>query len=228
MALLGKAALAMWWQVPVEAREELAHWHAHEHFPERLAIPGFLRASRWTALDDADDGFFVMYELQDHAVLSSAPYAARLNAPTPWSTRMMPLHHDMVRAQCHVVHSEGAVTARYAFTLRCAPAPGQGPAFQEALAALAASASQRPGIVGMHVLRHEAPALASTTEQRIRGNADRAADGVVLLCGYDLDALRAFVHAELAEARLGARGAAPGREAQWHRLAYAAVPPDVR
>ena len=89
MSLLGKAALAMWWDVSAEARAELEHWHAHEHFPERLAIPGFLRASRWTAVDDGE-GFFVMYELQDHAVLGSAAYTARLNAPSPWSTRMMP------------------------------------------------------------------------------------------------------------------------------------------
>ena len=70
MALLGKAVLAMWWDVSAEARPELEHWHAHEHVPERLAIPGFLRASRWTAIADGE-GFFVMYELQDHAVLAS-------------------------------------------------------------------------------------------------------------------------------------------------------------
>ena len=37
----------------------------------------------------------------------------------------------------------------------------------------------RPGLVGLHVLRHEAPPLAVTTEQKIRGNADRVADWVL-------------------------------------------------
>ena len=73
MALLGQAVLAMWWDVAPASREELEHWHAHEHFPERLALPGFRRASRWTAVDGGE-GFFVMYELDDHAVLASAPY----------------------------------------------------------------------------------------------------------------------------------------------------------
>jgi hypothetical protein len=44
--MLGRAALAMWWDVPCEARDELEHWHAFEHVSERLSIDGFLRASR--------------------------------------------------------------------------------------------------------------------------------------------------------------------------------------
>ena len=55
MALWGNAVLAMWWEVSAEDRAELEHWHAHEHFPERLGLPGFRRASRWTAVDDGDD-----------------------------------------------------------------------------------------------------------------------------------------------------------------------------
>jgi hypothetical protein len=226
MALLGKAALALWWYVSAQARAELEHWHAHEHFAERLALPGFLRASRWTAAEGGE-GFFVMYELQDHAVLASAPYVARLNAPSPWSTRMMPLHRNMVRAQCQVVHSHGAVTARHALTIRCSAVHGPGEALQRALGDLAASVSQQPGIVGLHLLRHQAPALAVTTEQRIRGNADRAAEWVIVACGYDLEALRRLGDAELSTARLLASGAAPDTERQFYGLACSATPVDV-
>ena len=173
MALLGKAVLAMWWDVSAESRPELEHWHAHEHFPERLALPGFRRASRWTAVDDGE-GFFVMYELDDHAVLASAPYVARLNAPSPWSTRMMPLHRGMVRSQCKVLQSHGAVTARHALTIRLSPLPARPRPCSADSANWRQSVAQRPGLVGLHLLRHEAPALAATTEQKIRGNADRA------------------------------------------------------
>lgn len=221
MALLGQAVLAMWWDVSPESRAELEHWHAHEHFPERLALPGFNRASRWTAADGGD-GFFVMYELEDHAVLASAPYVARLNAPSPWSTRMMPLHRGMVRTQCRVLQSHGAVTARHALTIRLSPQDAE--ALQHGLGELAASVVQRPGLVGLHLLRHEPPALAATTEQQIRGNADRAADWVVIVCGYDLAALRALEAAELGEAALQAMGAAPGAERRCYGLAYSATP----
>jgi hypothetical protein len=224
MALLGKAVLAMWWDVSAGARAELEHWHAHEHFPERLALPGFRRASRWTAVDGGE-GFFVMYELEDHAVLASAPYVARLNAPSPWSTRMMPLHRGMVRTQCQVLQSRGAVTARHALTIRLSPRDAQ--ALQRGLGELAAAVVQRPGLVGLHLLRHEAPTLAATTEQQIRGYADRAADWVIVACGYDLAALRELEGAELAESALCAMGAAPGAERRLYGLAYSATPPDV-
>jgi hypothetical protein len=59
MALRGEGALAMWWDMAPEMRAEFEHWHTHEHFPERLGIPGFLRAARWA--DVQGDGFFVMY-----------------------------------------------------------------------------------------------------------------------------------------------------------------------
>jgi hypothetical protein len=185
-----------------------------------------MRATRWTDVSGGE-GFFVMYELQDHAVLASAPYVARLNAPTPWSTKMMPLHRNMVRTQCQVVHSHGGVTARHALTVRCSPAEGQAEALQGQLAALAESVSQRPGIVGLHVLRHEAPAMAATTEQKIRGNADRAADWIIVVSGYDLDALRKLEGEELSEASLRASGALP-EACQLFSLAYTAIPPDVR
>ena len=46
MPLLGQAALAMWWDMAPSARSDFEDWHAHEHFPERLGIPGFHRGTR--------------------------------------------------------------------------------------------------------------------------------------------------------------------------------------
>lgn len=226
MSMLGKAALAMWWDVAPESRAELEHWHAYEHSPERLAIPGFLRGSRWRAVDEGD-GFFVMYELQDHTVLASDTYVARLNAPSPWSTRMMPLHRGMVRTQCQVVHSQGAVTARHVLTVRCALAGGTTAALENGIASLAASVVHRPGIVGLHLLHHVAPPLAITTEQQIRGNADRVADWIVVACGYDLGALQHLAAQELGNAALQAMGCASGSVRDLFGFAYSATPVDV-
>src|SRR3954469_10684129 len=104
MAMLGSAALAMWWDMAPAMRDEFEHWHTHEHFPERLSLPGFLRASRWASATGGD-GFFVMYELAEHGALASPEYLARLNAPTPWSRKLMPHHTNMVRSQCLVLES---------------------------------------------------------------------------------------------------------------------------
>jgi hypothetical protein len=49
MAFLGQAAVAMWWNMAAGHREEFERWHSHEHFPERMGIPGFLCGSRWSS-----------------------------------------------------------------------------------------------------------------------------------------------------------------------------------
>jgi hypothetical protein len=225
MALLGKAALAMWWEIDAAAMGEFAHWHAHEHYPERLGIPGFRRASRWRQAGGGD-GVFVMYELDGHEVLSSEPYLSRLNAPTPWSVRMMPLHKGMMRSQCEVLASRGAATAAHALSVRLSPARAEAAdALRAALAALIDELPARPGLTGAHLLRHRAPPIAQTTEQKIRGG-DRVADWVLVVTGYDAAALRALADGELSVDALAARGAAEFTHAL-HELAYSAVPVDM-
>ena len=114
MPLLGAAAVAMWWDMAPAMRSEFEDWHSHEHFPERMSIPGFRRGSRW-ASEDGDEGFFVLYELEAYETLTSRDYLARSNDPTPWSTNMMPHHRHMVRSRCRILDSfGGGVAALYA------------------------------------------------------------------------------------------------------------------
>ena len=104
------AALAMWWDMAPAMRDAFEHWHSHEHFPERLALPGFRRASRW-ADAGAGEGFFVLYELATYEALTSPEYLARLNAPSDWSRRMMPHHRNMVRSQCRLLQARELLAA---------------------------------------------------------------------------------------------------------------------
>lgn len=182
MALLGRAALAMWWDMAPAMRAEFEHWHSVEHFPERLALPGFRRASRW-ADADGGPGFFILYELEELANLASPEYLARLNAPTPWSTRLMPHHARMVRCQSEVLQTRGAATARHMLTLRWdSPQPDA--------AAFAQQCAATQGVTGVHVLHHRPPDVGQTQEQRLRGGADAVADTIVLVGGYDAGVLR--------------------------------------
>jgi hypothetical protein len=225
MALLGDAALAMWWNMAPEMRAEFEDWHSHEHFPERLAIPGFRRASRWTSAT-GDDGIFVMYELESYEVLSSRAYLASLNAPSPWSTKMMPHHRHMVRCQSRVLESGGAAVARQALTVRLSPASGHNDALRASLRSLIGEIVRRPGFMGAHLLRHEAPPIAQTTEQKIRG-ADQVADWVLVVVGYDPAALERLANTELTEPSLVALGAAPGAVIGRFALSTSATPADM-
>ena len=226
MSLLGKAALAMWWDMATSRRSEFEHWHTHEHFPERLGIPGFRRATRWTSADGGE-GIFVMYELDDYDVLASPAYLARLNAPTPWSTRLMPEHRNMVRSQCRVLESCGINPARNALTVRLSPASGRDEELRAAIRRVAEHISLQAGFAGVHLLRHEMPSIAATEEQKIRGNADRTADWVLVACGYEAGALRALSEHELSNESLVGMGATPGAERGLYALSCSATPFDI-
>lgn len=217
----GSAALAMWWDMSADMRQEFESWHTHEHFPERLAIPGFLRASRWTDAG-AGEGVFVLYELETFAVLSSPAYLARLNDPTPWSTALMPHHRNMIRAQTHVEASYGGVAARYAATLRFSIASAE--TAGATLLPRMRSVSAEPGLVGAHLLRHETPRIALTTEQRIRGARDKPADWVLIVCGYARERLEGVIEAFAADPALRAQDSEP----QTYVLSYSAIASDVQ
>ena len=224
MALQGSAALAMWWDMSADMLNEFQDWHSHEHFRERLGIPGFRRATRWQSAVGGET-IFVMYELADHAVLSSTAYLASLNSPTPWSLKMMPHHRNMVRSQCRVLASVGGSVAGSALTVRLSPEQGQDAELLAALKKLAADLPMQGGCTGAHVLRHEAPGIAQTTEERVRGG-DGFADWVIVVTGYDAAKLRAIAASELNHLALHRAGAASVPRWDFFTLCHSAVPAD--
>lgn len=221
MPLLGPAAIAMWWTITPDMRDEFEHWHSHEHFPERMAIAGFHRGSRWAAASQPHGtDFFVLYELQDYAVLTSTGYRQSLDNPTPWSRRLMPHHRQMVRSQCRVLASHGEGLGGQLLTVRLSPAPGQAGALQAQLEPLLAALPRQPGLTAAHLLRTDTPIAEATIEQRIRGG-DAVADWVLLVGGYDAAALGQLRDAALADAALQTLGAAPGSIIGLHGLRHA-------
>lgn len=226
MPLMGEAAVAMWWSVRLEQRSEFGDWHSHEHFPERMSIPGFRRGSRWTSTTDAD-GFFVLYELGSYDVLTSTGYLDRLNAPTPWSTKMMPHHLGMVRAQCRIAASFGGGIAGSVATIRFSPDRGRADDLRASITPLIGDLPSRPGLTGAHLLHTDTPKTSSsTTEQRIRGS-DRTADWIVLLSGYDRDAVKSVIDGDLSADALRRAGASDSVVAGFYTLAYAMTPQDL-
>jgi hypothetical protein len=226
MSLLGKAAIAMWWSVRPEQRAEFGDWHSHEHFPERMSIPGFRRGSRWTSTEDTQ-GFFVLYELEQYDVLTSQGYLDRLNAPTPWSTKMMPHHLGMVRSQCRVAASFGGGVASSLATIKLSPETGRETELQADLSETLRALASQPGLTGAHLLLTDTPKTSSpTTEQQIRG-ADGVADWIVLLSGYDTQAVERAAADQLSASALRALGARDNPTTGSYRLAFTMTPLDV-
>ena len=219
MALLGSAAIAMWWDIAPAQRIEFEDWHSREHFPERLSIPGFLRGSRWSSVNE---GFFVMYELETYDTLTSPCYLERLNNPTPWSTKMMPHHRNMVRSQCRVIDSYGGGIAGSLLTVRVSPEASQADATRRALIVVLRQVPHEIGLTSAHLLRTETPQLAQTMEQKIRGGKDAVADWIVIVYGYDARALEDLVSGKLALLGVGSA------QHDVYRLSYAATPRDLQ
>jgi hypothetical protein len=195
----------MWWTIRPEQRAEFGDWHSHEHFPERMSISGFHRGSRWSGDNDA---FFVLYELDRYETLTSDDYLSRLNAPTPWSQKMMPHHMDMVRSQCRIAASFGGGIANSLATIRLAPRAESEAGLLQMLTGMLRDLPARPGLTGAHLLVTDTPRTTGpTTEQRIRG-ADRTADWVVLLSGYEPERVAETMSASFSATSLRDAGAA--------------------
>lgn len=199
MALRGQAGLCSWNNVAPTARPNFLAWHSREHMPERLSLPGFLRARRYQAVDAQRD-YFICYEVDSHAALTSPTYLARLNAPTPWTRRSVLDMRDSIRAVCVVADTWGAADGERIATLRCPAGALEFPAVRQALRELVGN---DPGLCAGHLLRADAPASSIATVER-GTRPVTIPTGVVLVEGQSVPALR--VAAARLEALLGEAG----------------------
>ena len=208
MPLLGQGVAAIWHDIDAANEADYHHWHCHEHIPERVSIPGFIRGRRFAPVWGAPR-FFHFYETEDVATLTSPGYLERLNDPTPWTQRVVPNFRNNNRTLAQVVGSFGAGVGAAMLTIQCAPAPGKAETLQSWLLSAMPEWVRAEGIIGAHLIRGDQDASNVQTEEKaMRGRADDVADWVIMVEGLEtayLEAMRAEI---LSEASLGAQGAA--------------------
>jgi hypothetical protein len=203
MPLLGRAAMLLNFDIDEAAVAEHDDWHTHEHMPERLAVPGFLRGTRWVAVHGSPR-YAVIYEVEHLEVLGSDAYLERLNQPTAWTAKMMPRYRGMSRSLCSVEGSWGRGVGHFALLIRFTLANESDSAPQARLTAQLPDLATRPGLASVHLLKASL-AVAMTAEQRLRG-ADSRVDWALLATGYELAAVAALEVAELGAGALPAGG----------------------
>jgi hypothetical protein len=222
--LIGSAAMLLSFDVAPEAIAEHDDWHTHEHLPERLSIPGFLRGSRWIAAR-GEPRYLVLYEVAELGTLTSPAYVSRLNTPSAWTSKLMPHYRGMSRGLCSVIGSFGLGMGNLTYLVRFKPRADADERLRrwlldEVLSELPA----KRGIGGAHLLQGAATAQM-TNEQRIRG-ADAAVDSAILLTGYDSEALLELARACLSRQQLEQRGATVAAEGLY-RFDYALARADL-
>jgi len=169
----------------------------------------------------------VLYELDRYETLTSRGYLDRLNAPTPWSTKMMPHHLNMVRSQCRVTASFGGGVATSLATIRLSPETAKEGVLKTLLVETLRELASKPGLTGAHLLTTDTPKTsAATTEQQIRGS-DAAADWIVLLSGYDPEILQEAVSKRFSAPSLHLAGARENSTIGRYTLAFTMTPQDV-
>jgi hypothetical protein len=207
MPLRGQSAVVIWSDMADPAAHDL--WHSREHLPERIAIPGFLRARRCVTLVADAPRYFVLYELKDEAILTSPAYLARLNQPTPWTAKTMESVRALSRTLCGVAASHGDGVGAHLMAVRLAPQASLASQLQVRLDDLLAKLAQQPGLVGAHLLqREQAVARPDTIERQLRRHEDGFVDWVVVVEGYDATALGTSVKQLLSANSLEQHGAA--------------------
>jgi len=224
MPLLGQAAMLLLFDVVQDAIPEHDDWHTHEHLPERLSIPGFLRGTRWVA-PNGQPRYFVLYEVEQLATLTSDAYLERLNNPSPWTSKMMPNYRDMARGFCSVAGSFGFGMGHASLLIRFSPAKETGSSLRKWL--LQDTLPQLPSRRGIGSVHLFVGALTPqmTNEQRIRG-ADGTVDWALLVTGYSQDALASLMQVDLGNAQLEIHGAT-GVHGAMYRMEYSIIQREV-
>jgi hypothetical protein len=224
MPLLGNAAMLLSFDVDEDAIPEHDDWHTHEHLPERLAIPGFLRGTRWVSLIGRPR-YMVLYEVEQLQTLTSDSYLERLNNPSEWTSRMMQRYRGMSRGFCHVTGSSGCGMGHACVLLRFEPRASYEASLRQWLVRdCLPQMTATPGIGSAFVLEG-AITPSMTNEQRIRG-ADAPVDWAVIVTGYRQKSLEDLFRGPLQSGLLERQGASEPLEAIY-RQDYALTSAEV-
>lgn len=168
--------LAIWNDCRAGREAEFEHWYQSEHLLERLAVPGFLLARRYEAVAGSPR-YFACYATQSPEVLTSAPYLARLNDPTPMTQRVMKeMFIDMTRALCRRAARRGHGRGAFAVTARFENEPDAA-ALSGVLDTLARDDEIACAELWLALASHEVPV---TNEESLRGR-DRKIDACLAI-----------------------------------------------
>lgn len=113
-----QGVLAIWNDIRKGRESEFEFWYNNEHFPERLAVPGFKVGRRYEAISEGPRSF-VFYITDTPDVLKSAAYIERLNNPTPLTRTMMSeVFINMNRTLCRRTQHFGTLSGAFCVTAR--------------------------------------------------------------------------------------------------------------
>lgn len=106
MSRPGRALLLVMMDIDPEHEEEFHRWYEEEHLPERMAIPGFLSARRYRAVE-GEPRYLALYELESADVLESETYRYWYGeGRTEWTKRILEKGSHFLRNVYVEIHAQ--------------------------------------------------------------------------------------------------------------------------
>ncbi|MFV0254030.1 MAG: hypothetical protein ACK5H2_11955 [Beutenbergiaceae bacterium] len=181
--LLGGAVMVYIVDVAPEDEGLLEAWYTHEHLPERVSTPGFLRGRRYRQRDRSAAGqHLTLYEVVDVGVFTSAEYLRRLQSPTELTRAAVAAFVEPQRAVLDVALSHGATSGSELSVLR-APAD---PAVVDRTRRILPDLFTDRDLTGVHVAATDVAATsakASTAEGKGAAEGEAKQELLVLVEG---------------------------------------------
>jgi hypothetical protein len=184
----GNGYLAIWSDLTPQHLTDWAHWMTREHSLERVGVPGFLACRIFRASGAAVNRYFILYELEDERVVGGPDYLARLNAPTPWSQRIMPVLGNFARGGGRIAASAGVGQGGIVAPLRLDAVQSW-----DAVAIVTELAGLDRIVAARVLLTDAAQTSIKTREKGMRAN-DGSFAALLLIEGMDEAAVRDALH----------------------------------
>jgi len=227
MPLLGNGVLTIWNGIDPALEDEFLKWHVHEHIPERVALPGFLRARRYVAMDGAPK-FFNFYETASIADLESSVYQQALNTPSDWTRQVVRHFTQTSRTSCRTAATRGQGEGAVIETLRMTTHLSA-PEITRRLIEVLGTASCESGVVGVHLLEgiSKRGTLRETAEMRLRGGPEETEDWVLLVDAVRADIIEQLRRTSLSTTSLVETGVEPEIKRGLYALQFSLTKPEI-
>jgi hypothetical protein len=186
MPLAGKGMLLTSMNIDPAHEAEFNRWYDREHLEERVAMPGFLEARRYVALD-GNPKYLSLYSTETIEVLGSPFYLTALANQTAWSKVNIARFKDMIRSVSRITISRGTGRGAALGIIRLRPAAGSEENLRNALREQF-DPSKLDRIISMHLLEND-PALSKPITDDPKAPNPGAGDWYVLIDATDVGAV---------------------------------------
>jgi hypothetical protein len=190
MPIAGTGMLMTSMDIDAAHEREFNAWYDREHLAERVAIPGFLEARRYVAVDAAPK-YLGLYSTATFDVLDSDAYRTALANQTAWSKANIGRFHNMLRSVARITASRGVGRGAALGLVRIRPSTDGAAALRASIVTLLDPGSL-DGIISMHLMESD-PRLSKPLTDDPASQNPAARDWYILIDGTDTEAVATVV-----------------------------------